>query len=473
MAQLRVHLADSPVMKTLHDLAYKAARDIESVAYDITRKKSSYPEISYEPEMDAIEAELAAVQRRIDEGKPQHEALAVLRAQRNKIRAIIKMIGELHQASQKVYDTRRSGSTPTWARSCRSKSTSCGDPVAPAHGFADLPLLAARGDGDLGRPGRRRMAAVCGAQLLDRADHRDHPQAQLQHDQAARSDRIIGTIIGCVITALIIKFLNFPAAILGILILSTVATPTFIYLRYRYAAIAVSIMILLQMHLIAPGNQDLIMERLIDTFIGAAVATAFSFVLASWEYQSLPRLIREVLDVNLRYMQASFDLLQGQGQGRFRLPHRAQAPDGQPGLAQLRAGAHAGRTGAQAAGGGRHQFVHRAELPAGGARGSPARHPAPAREGTADGAGQRHAARKPRAGGHGAGAGAGAEDLRGVQGGRRTAGCDSPGACCRCRCRQRSLVRLAAGPAPHPPAASGRRQDHRPQRSHRTRRGVG
>jgi uncharacterized membrane protein YccC len=76
-------------------------------------------------------------------------------------------------------------------------------------------------------------------------------------------------------------------------------------------------MILLQMHLIAPGNQDLIMERLIDTFIGAAVATAFSFVLASWEYQTVPRLIREVLEVNLRYMQASFDLLQGKGKDDF------------------------------------------------------------------------------------------------------------------------------------------------------------
>ncbi|WP_295996571.1 FUSC family membrane protein, partial [Rugamonas sp.] len=108
-AQLRVHLADSPVLKSLHDLAYKAARDIESVAYDVTRKKASYPEISYEPELAAIEAELAALQQRVGEGKPAQEALAVLRAQRNKVRAIIKMIGELHQASQKAYDT-----TPFW-----------------------------------------------------------------------------------------------------------------------------------------------------------------------------------------------------------------------------------------------------------------------------------------------------------------------------------------------------------------------
>jgi uncharacterized membrane protein YccC len=93
--------------------------------------------------------------------------------------------------------------------------------------------------------------------------------------------------------------------------------PTFVYLRYRYAAVAVSVMILLQMYLIAPGNDNLIMERLVDTVVGAVVATAFSFVLASWEYQSLPRLVREVLGVNLRYMQASFDLLQGKGKDDF------------------------------------------------------------------------------------------------------------------------------------------------------------
>jgi uncharacterized membrane protein YccC len=317
-AQLRLHLADSPVLKTLHDMAYKAARDIESVAYDVTRKKASYAEISYEPELAAIEAELAALQQPRREGKPQQEALAVLRAQRNKIRAIIKMIGELHPGQPEglrhhaVLGRRRHGTVPVAA-----KIRVPHDPVAPAHGFADLPLLAAGGDGDIGRSGGGRVAAVRGAQLLDRAHHRHHPQAQLQHDQAATArphrrhhHRLRADGAGHQVPQL-------PAVILGILILSTVAMPTFVYLRYRYAAVAVSMMILLQMHLLAPGHGNLIMERLIDTAIGAVVATAFSFVLANWEYQTLPNLIREVLEVNLRYMQASFDLLQGKGKDDF------------------------------------------------------------------------------------------------------------------------------------------------------------
>ncbi len=316
--QLRMHLADSPILKTLHDLAYKAARDIESVAYDVTRKKASYPEISYTPELDAIEAELAALQQRIAEGKPQQEALAVLRAQRNKIRAIIKMIGELHQASQKAYDT-----TPFWV------DADMGPFLSQQKYELRMILSHMRLDSPIFRFSLRvAMAISAGLAVGEWLPYAAHSywivltiviilKPSFSMTKQRRRDRIVGTVIGCVITALIIKFLNYPALILGALILSTVAMPTFVYLRYRYAAIAVSVMILLQMYLIAPGNDNLIMERLVDTIVGAAVATAFSFVLANWEYQSLPRLIREVLDVNLRYMQASFDLLQGKGKDDF------------------------------------------------------------------------------------------------------------------------------------------------------------
>ena len=123
--------------------------------------------------------------------------------------------------------------------------------------------------------------------------------------------------------------------ILTALVLSTVATPTFVYLRYRYAAIAVSVMILLQMNLAAGSALSAVSERLTDTFIGAAVATVFSFVLANWEYQSLPRLVRRVLESNLRYMQASFELLQGDCRNDF--PYRIQRKGLMDSLADLSA----------------------------------------------------------------------------------------------------------------------------------------
>ena len=308
-ALLRQHLADSDVLKSLHDLAYKAARDIESVAYAVTRKRASYAQISYDKEWAAIEAEIARLHAK---GDGAQEALATLRAQRNKIRAILKMIAELHLATQKI-----SADVPFWS----------GADMAPflSQQKYELKTLLAnlRLDSPVFRFALRvSMAISVGLAIGHWLPYAAHSywivltiviilRPTFSMTRQRRADRIIGTIIGCVVTAIVIRFVHSNIVLMAILFLSIVATPTFIYLRYRYTAIAVSLMILLQMHLVAPSNPNLVSERLIDTLIGAFVATVFSFVLANWEYQSLPRLVRQVLNVNLSYMQASFELLQG------------------------------------------------------------------------------------------------------------------------------------------------------------------
>jgi uncharacterized membrane protein YccC len=308
-ALLRQHLADSDVLKSLHDLAYKAARDIEAVAYAVTRKRASYAQISYDKEWADIEAEIARLQAK---GENAQEALATLRAQRNKIRAILKMIAELHLATQKVY-----ADVPFWS----------GADMAPFLSQQKYELKTLLSNLRLDSPVFRfalrvSMAISVGLLIGHWLPYAAHSywivltiviilRPTFSMTRQRRADRIIGTIIGCVVTAIVIRFVHSNIVLMAILFLSIVATPTFIYLRYRYTAIAVSLMILLQMHLVAPSNPNLVSERLIDTLIGAAVATVFSFVLANWEYQSLPRLVRQVLNVNLSYMQASFALLQG------------------------------------------------------------------------------------------------------------------------------------------------------------------
>ena len=316
-AALRTHLLDSPALRTLHDLAYKAARDIESVAYAVTRKRASYPEVDYSPELMALDQQIAGLQDDLDAGKPRREAVTVLRAQRNKITAIIRMIGELHVSSQKVYED-----TPFW----RDMDM---QPFLSQQKY-ELQLMVShfRMDSPVFRFALRvSMAIAAGLAIGAMLPYKAHSywivltiviilKPSFSMTKQRRSDRIVGTIIGCIITAVVLKFMDHPAAILTVLVLSSIATPTFIYLRYRYAAIAVSVMILLWMYLVAPSS-NLISERLVDTFVGAAIATAFSFVLANWEYQSLQHLVKLVLSVNLSYMEASFDLLQGKYRNDF------------------------------------------------------------------------------------------------------------------------------------------------------------
>jgi hypothetical protein len=58
-------------------------------------------------------------------------------------------------------------------------------------------------------------------------------------------------------------------------------------------------------------------ERLIDTLIGAGIATLFSHVFPSWEYRALPQRINDVLKAGVAYVGAARELLQGRAEDDF------------------------------------------------------------------------------------------------------------------------------------------------------------
>jgi uncharacterized membrane protein YccC len=91
-----------------------------------------------------------------------------------------------------------------------------------------------------------------------------------------------------------------------------------LYVKYRYTAIAASMQALLLIGLTVPHAASAIGERLLDTLLGTLIATFFSYVLPSWEYQDLPRLVDEVLDANRKYVDAAAALLLGRAGDDFR-----------------------------------------------------------------------------------------------------------------------------------------------------------
>jgi uncharacterized membrane protein YccC len=52
---------------------------------------------------------------------------------------------------------------------------------------------------------------------------------------------------------------------------------------------------LLLIHFMYPGTQPLFFERILDTLIGAALATGFSFLLPSWERRNVPQLVNALI----------------------------------------------------------------------------------------------------------------------------------------------------------------------------------
>ncbi len=321
-ALLRRHFADHDVLAALHDVIARAAADIGALAYDVTRKRAaSAAVVSYNDALHAIETtlqemEAAAIKDGASEGA--NEALVVLRSSWVKVRDLIQMIAALRESTrpepnglplqgaddmtpfmtQQKYEWRLLVSHLRWE--------------SPVFRFA------------------LRLSLAIAASLVVAAHlpYESHAywliltivvilKPSFSMTRQRRTDRVIGTLIGCVLTAVILRFVHAPVALIGFLFLATVAAPAFLQVKYRYTAIAVSTQALLQIHLIAPAGGQVIVERLLDTVIGAAIATLFSFVLPSWEYRSLPQLMRSVLRANQAYIAASRDLLQGKTKGDY------------------------------------------------------------------------------------------------------------------------------------------------------------
>ncbi|AMP15970.1 FUSC family protein [Collimonas pratensis] len=317
-AILREHLADAEVLTYLRDLVNKAAKDIEAIAYAVTRKRESFASVSYKAEMRSIEAELQQLQQDCLAGKVSEEALDILRATYGKIVDAIDMINQLQHATQSVQGPLPVLLGKDMTPFLTQQKYQLGVLVANLRWHSPTFRFAVRAA----------LAISCGLLAADALPYAGHGywvvltiaiilKPSFSQTKQRRGDRLIGTLIGCVATALILRFVHEPVALLGILFMATVAAPAFIYVKYRYTAIAASMQILLQINLVIPSSGHVIGERLIDTLIGAVIATAFSFVLPSWEYRTLPQLIKNVLKNNRRFLDASNKLMQGKALDDF------------------------------------------------------------------------------------------------------------------------------------------------------------
>src|SRR5450830_738489 len=312
-ALLRSHFGDTDVIIFLRDLANKTAEDIESIAYAVTRKRASTPTVNYKAELRAVQYELQQLQQDSLAGHIPDEAITVLRVTYNKILDIIELIAQLHLAT----------STPIDAIPILPGSDMT--PFLTQQKYkAGLLIANLRWQSPIFRFAIRVALAVStGLWIAANLPYMSHGywivltiviilKPNFSSTKQRMSDRLIGTVIGCLLTALILRFVHDPMGLLAVLFIASVAAPAFTYVKYRYTAIAASVQILMLLNLLLPaGHHGVIGERLIDTIIGVAIATIFSYVLPSWEYRDLPRLLKNVLHASHRYIKASRDMLEG------------------------------------------------------------------------------------------------------------------------------------------------------------------
>jgi uncharacterized membrane protein YccC len=104
-----------------------------------------------------------------------------------------------------------------------------------------------------------------------------------------RDDRVIGTLIGCVLAASSVAYL--PAgALVGVQGLAVAVTHSFARLNYRISSTGASVMALVTLHLVQPWVSAPILVRLADTLVGAAIAHLFNYFWPRWEFFEAPQL---------------------------------------------------------------------------------------------------------------------------------------------------------------------------------------
>ncbi|GAA0538321.1 putative membrane protein YccC [Rhizomicrobium palustre] len=137
-----------------------------------------------------------------------------------------------------------------------------------------------------------------------------------------RNDRIIGTAAGSIIAAVLVHYISRDFLFLPV-IFSVGAAHAFADVAFKVTATCASITALLQLHFLGPDVEPssvLVLERLGDTMIGAALSWVFSFVLPSWEWKNVPNLVRAVVDADKSY--AALALSRRRNDQDFRLARK-------------------------------------------------------------------------------------------------------------------------------------------------------
>ena len=108
-----------------------------------------------------------------------------------------------------------------------------------------------------------------------------------------RDDRVIGTLIGCVMAAGSVAYLP-VGALVAVQGLAVAVVHSFARLNYRIASTGASVMALVTLHLVQPWVSAPILVRLADTLVGAAIAHLFNYFWPRWEFFEAPQLARRL-----------------------------------------------------------------------------------------------------------------------------------------------------------------------------------
>ncbi|MFC0398913.1 FUSC family protein [Paraburkholderia rhizosphaerae] len=118
--------------------------------------------------------------------------------------------------------------------------------------------------------------------------------------------RIVGTLIGCAASIVLMMFVKEPHILLVVMFASMVMSYSLLLFNYTASVVFTSSYVLLMFHLLAPGSMRIIGERAIDTVVGCAIAIAASHLFPYWEYRLMGKLVNDMIAATRQYLEASW-----------------------------------------------------------------------------------------------------------------------------------------------------------------------
>ena len=120
-------------------------------------------------------------------------------------------------------------------------------------------------------------------------------RGNLEQTLSRRNDRVLGTMIGCLLV-LVLAQSGAPWLATTAFLVAVGIAHSFVTARYLVTAAAASVMALMQAHMAAPDAESFgVFERLADTVMGAALAWGFSYLWPWWERRGMAKLSDRVL----------------------------------------------------------------------------------------------------------------------------------------------------------------------------------
>lgn len=118
-------------------------------------------------------------------------------------------------------------------------------------------------------------------------------------------ERLMGTIIGAALGALVLYLVKDRTAIVLMLTFSMICAYSFMRKTYIVSVVFMTLYLLLMFHLLDPKDfKSILTDRIIDTAIGSVIALLFGYILAPvWEHEQVNIYMSQVLKDIQRYYQ--------------------------------------------------------------------------------------------------------------------------------------------------------------------------